>query len=312
MTDAPAAVSFSALGTTATIVLLNPAALPAALEQLHDSLDAVDRACSRFRLDSELVRANACAGSVVPISPLLSRFLRFALDAATTTDGRLDPTLGAQLREAGYDRTFALVRERESWRIAPSAGRRGPTWKNVELDDSRRLLCVPPGAELDLGATAKALAADEAAGAIAESCDTGVLVSLGGDLAVAGAGPEGGWPVLIADDHAASVGSAGPTVAIATGGVATSSIAVRRWRTNVGEAHHILDPHTCRPAITPWRTVSVAAASCAVANVAATTAIILGEAALGWLTERQLPARCVRHDGSIVAVGGWPAEARAA
>jgi len=312
MTHAPAAASFSALGTTATIALLNPPALPAALEQLHDSLEAVDLACSRFRPDSELVRANACAGSAVPISPLFARFLRCALDAARMTDGRLDPTLGAQLREAGYDRTFALVRERKSWRIASSPGRRGPTWKDVELDDNRHLLCVPPGAELDLGATAKALAADEAAGAIAESCDTGVLVSLGGDLAVAGAGPEGGWPVLIADDHASSVGSPGPTVAIATGGLATSSIAVRRWRTNVGEAHHILDPHTFRPAVTPWRTVSVAAASCLAANVAATAAIVLGEAALAWLAERQLPARCVGHDGSTVTVGGWPAEVRAA
>jgi thiamine biosynthesis lipoprotein len=309
--DPPAAASFPALGTTATVALLSPAALPAAQEQLAVWLEAVDLACSRFRADSELVRANACAGSSVQVSPLLARFLRFALDAARMSEGRVDPTLGVQLREAGYDRTFALVRERDSWRIAPKS-ERGLTWENVELDDVRHMLCVPPGVELDLGATAKALAADEAASAIAASCGTGVLVSLGGDLAVAGDGPPGGWPVLIADDHATSVSSAGPTVAITTGGLATSSTAVRRWQTDSGEAHHILDPHTCRPAVTPWRTVSVAAATCGAANVAATTAIILGDAALDWLAQQRLPARCVRQSGSVVTVGGWPAEVQAA
>ena len=117
---------------------------------------------------------------------------------------------------------------------------------------------------------------------------------------------------MIADDHATPVGSAGPKVAVATGGLATSSTTVRRWQTDEGEAHHIIDPQTSRPAVTPWRTVSVAAATCAVANVAATTAVILGESARDWLAQRQLPARCVRRDGSVVTVAGWPAEVRAA
>ena len=171
---------------------------------------------------------------------------------------------------------------------------------------------MPSGVELDLGATAKALAADDAARSIAESTDTGVLVSLGGDLAVAGAAPRGGWAVLIADDHAAPLDSPGPTVTISAGGLATSGTAVRRWRTDSGEAHHILDPRTGRSALTPWRTVSVAATTCADANIAATTAIILGEAGVDWLAGRNLPARCVRADGSVTTVGGWPSEAQAA
>ena len=311
MSDAPVSASFSALGTTATVVVVEPTALPAAEEQLRLWLDEVDAACSRFRPTSELVRVNARSGSPVPVSPLLARFLRFALDAAQMSGGLVDPTLGTQLQAVGYDRTFALVRERTTWRIAPASTRR-PTWQSVELDDARCVLRVPPGAQLDLGATAKALAADEAARAIAESCGTGVLVSLGGDLAVAGPAPVGGWPVLIADDHATPTGTGGPTVTISTGGLATSSTAVRRWRTDAGEAHHILDPRTCLPAVSPWRTVSVAAASCGVANVASTTAIILGEPALEWLAERRFPARCVRQDGTVVASGGWPEESRAA
>jgi FAD:protein FMN transferase len=311
MNDTPVAASFPALGTTATVAVVDPATLPAAREQLGRWLDTVDLACSRFRQDSELVRVNAEAGKAVSVSPVLARFLRFALEAARTTDGCIDPTLGIPLRAAGYDRTFALVRERESWRIAPAASHR-PTWRSVVLDDDRNTLRIPPGIELDLGATAKALAADDAATAIAASCRTGVLVSLGGDLAVAGSAPPEGWSVLIADDHATPLGSGGPAVSIATGGVATSSTTVRRWRTDTGEAHHIIDPHTCLPSVTPWRTVSVAAATCADANVAATAAIILGEAAVDWLARRQVHARCVRRDGSVVTVGGWPTEVQAA
>jgi thiamine biosynthesis lipoprotein len=178
----------------------------------------------------------------------------------------------------------------------------------VELDDDERLLLVPDGVELDLGATAKAWAADRAAHRIAAAAGTGVLVSLGGDVAVAGAAPNGGWPVRIADDHAAPLESPGPVVAISSGGLATSSTVVRRWPTDEGEAHHILDPRTGRPAVTPWRAVSVAAASCVDANVASTTAIVLGEPALEWLAARELPARVVRRDGSVATVGGWPEE----
>lgn len=311
MSDAPAAASFSALGTTATIALLDRTALPVAQLQLEQQLHAVDLACSRFRADSELARANARAGTAVAVGHMFERFVRFALSAAQLSDGLVDPTIGARLRAVGYDRTFALVRERTSWRVAPCATG-GATWKDVELDCEHHTLRIPVGVELDLGATAKALAADEAANAIAAACDTGVLVSLGGDLAVAGPAPAEGWPVRIADDHASRADAPGPTVAVAEGGLATSSTTVRRWATDSGEAHHIIDPRTGLPAVTPWRTVSVAAASCGIANVASTTAIVLGESALDWLGARKFPARCVRRDGSVVAVGGWPAEARAA
>ena len=149
------------------------------------------------------------------------------------------------------------------------------------LDERRRTVRVPAGAELDLGATAKALAADSIAAAAADLTAGGVLVSLGGDVAVAGEAPPGGWPIRIADDHAAPLDTPGQTIAILTGGLATSGIAVRRWRTAAGELHHIVDPRTGRPAATPWRTATVAARSCVEANTASTAAIVLGEAAAG-------------------------------
>jgi thiamine biosynthesis lipoprotein len=115
--------------------------------------------------------------------------------------------------------------------------------------------------------------------------------------------------VRIADDHAAPLDGSGPVVSIVSGGLASSGTCVRRWTTAGGELHHVLDPRTARPAETPWRTVTVAAASCVDANAASTAAIVLGTDAPGWLSARALPARLAGAEGEVVTVAGWPEEA---
>lgn len=296
-----------ALGTSAVVSVTEEGSLRKARELLAWDLAAIDRACSRFRDDSELVRANVRAGTPTRISRLLADAVRIAIDAARNSEGLVDPTLGAHLRAAGYDRTFSLVQERGTWRISGLPARRA-SWGDIVLDDVNRMLLVPAGVELDLGATAKAWASDRAVARIAEATGGGALVSIGGDIAVAGPAPSGGWSIRIADDQAAALDAPGPLVAIATGGLATSGTAVRRWATNRGEAHHLIDPRTGRPAATPWRTISVAATSCVAANTVSTAAIVLGEAAPAWLLQQGLPARAVHTDGSVIAVCGWPAE----
>lgn len=57
-------------------------------------LSEVDVACSRFRQDSDLVRANQAGGHWVSVSPILIGAVRVALRAAHSTDGLVDPTLG--------------------------------------------------------------------------------------------------------------------------------------------------------------------------------------------------------------------------
>jgi thiamine biosynthesis lipoprotein len=168
---------------------------------------------------------------------------------------------------------------------------------------------VPRGVRLDLGATAKALAADRAAeGALRAARARGVLVNLGGDIATAGRPVPGGWAVRVADSHRAGPGEPGQDVQLETGGLSTSSTTVRRWRRRGAAAHHIIDPATGAPAAEHWRTVSVAAATCVDANVASTAALVLGPAAPDWLESARLPARLVRADGAIVVTAGWPAE----
>ncbi len=302
--------SFSALGTTAVVAVTADAALPSARGALERALRRLDETCSRFRPDSELSRANARSGEPVEISPLLTELLDVALQAAERTNGLVVPTLGAQLRNAGYDRTYALVRARGRFTVAASEP--VASWRTVRLDRERLILEVPPGVELDLGATAKAWAADDAAHEIAVDTDAGVLVSLGGDVAVAGPPPAGGWAIRIDDDHAAPLHGAGPVVSIVRGGIATSSTAVRTWRTDRGLAHHLIDPRTGCPAESAWRTVTVAAPTCVDANVAATASFMLDADAPAWLADRLLAARLVDATGAIVRVGGWPNEAQAA
>ena len=308
MNAAPVSRSFPALGTTAVIVVGDPDALETAHAALRREVDAIDLACSRFRPDSELVRMNAASGEEVHVSPLLFDAVRTALDAARASAGLVDPTVGRTLRLAGYDATFSVVRHRDGRLVRPSFVC-DPSWRTVELDETRRTVRTPKGVELDLGATAKALASDRAASRAHAATGAGVLISLGGDIAVAGEPPPGGWSIRITEDNAAPLDSPGPAVGISAGGLATSGTTVRRWSSNAGRLHHIVDPRTGRPASAHWRTVTVAAASCVDANTASTAAIVLGERAPAWLVELRLPARLVRYDWLTSCVAGWPAEA---
>ena len=307
-TDAEASASWRALGTLVQLVVTEPAALPEARRLLDNDLADVDAACSRFRADSEI---RALTGGGQAISPLLAEAIAVALRAARLTDGDVDPTVGAAMSAVGYDRDFE--------KIAPNGPplrltvRKVPGWPQVSLDG--RFLTMPAGVQLDLGATAKAWAAGRSAARIASELGCGVLVSLGGDIAVAGPAPDGGWRIRVQDvTGAPGDPPAGPyaLIAIRDGGLATSSTAARRWQRGGDVLHHILDPRTGLPAEPVWRTVSVAAGSCADANAAATAAVIRGRRALGWLAQLGLPSRLVDATGVVFTVAGWPDNSEAA
>jgi FAD:protein FMN transferase len=304
--------TFSVFGTTATLLVSEAGRLKAARAIADAELAAVDRACSRFRPDSELSRLNAASGTVTSVSELFADLIEAALRAARLTDGDVDPTCGQALARIGYDRDFAVLQAAEPRAAGGRArGRTGPTgrvpgWRSVQLDRRRLLVQLSNGAQLDLGATAKAWAADRCAEVIAAEARSGVLVSLGGDIAVAGPPPADGWRVRVTDDHAAGPEAPGQTVAIRSGGLATSSTTVRAWAIAGRRMHHIINPATGEPARSCWRTVSVAAASCVDANTASTAAIVRGAAALPWLREAGLPARLVREDGAVETTARWP------
>jgi len=264
-------------------------------------------------------RVNHAHGRTIRVSSLLAEAVAVALAAADATDGDADPTCGRSLARLGYDRDFAQARQNASPLSQPAVPAVG--WQAVELDRERREITIPGEVTLDLGATAKALAADRAAVRISAALNCGTLVNLGGDIRVAGEPPAEGWRIGIEDDRGFDgpeivPGPAAPgpppdnaVVIIRDGGLATSSVKVRAWSRGTTRLHHIIVPGTGMPADTCWRTVSVAAATCVDANTASTAAIIRGERAPGWLASQRLPARLVDHSGQVVTVAGWPAGA---
>ena len=302
--------SWRAIGT-GVHVLVTGGDMAAASAAVRGVLSKVDLAYSRFRPDSELSQINADGGGTRRVSPLLAAAIATSLRAAALTDGWVDPTVGRAMRAVGYDDDFDRVRTRTepiSIRLEPIPG-----WRAIQFDSRARTIGVPKGVEIDLGSTGKALASDlAAAAALAAMGQGGVLVSLGGDIAMAGDVPAGGWRILVAEDSDTPPASDGEVIALRHGAIATSSTTVRTWRRGEIALHHLIDPHTGVSVESPWRTASVVAATCVDANTAATAAIVRGASAPEWLDGLGLAARLVGITGDVHRIGSWPDATRAA
>ena len=291
------------------LLVADPAQLPAARAAVDAELDAVELAASRFRPDSEISALARAGGVRQPISPVLADLIEAALGAARFTDGDVDPTVGCAVVQLGYDAAFAdaafadpaLVDD--GFRMPRLSSVAVPVdWTAVEFD--RHGVRIPAGTLLDLGATAKAAAADRCARRVYRETGTGVLVNLGGDIATAGRPPDGGWRILVQDnddDPASQV-----TIGTDTG-LATSSTRRRRWWRAGTPHHHIIDPRTGVSAEPVWRSVSVAADSCLAATTVSTAAIVRGRRAPAWIEALGVPARLVDAEGREHMIGGWPA-----
>ncbi|MEO6879813.1 MAG: FAD:protein FMN transferase [Mycobacteriaceae bacterium] len=280
--------------------MTQPGMLTAAHRIVRDHLAAVEKACSRFRGDSEITGLARRLGASTRVSPLLAEFLHAAVRAAELTHGDVDPTVGAALADLGYDRDFSLIAHAQT--SVQVMRRRPADWTMLSLRDG--VVTVPEGVQLDLGATAKALSADQCARRVSDRLGCGVLISLGGDIATAGAGPVDGWQVLVCDGP----GQPSSAVSLPDGGaLATSSTQRRRWSRAGRDLHHVIDPRTAQPAQEHWRTVSIVAGSCVEANTISTACIVRARAAREWLGELGHPARLVDRGGGVHLLNGWPA-----
>ena len=297
---------FPALGTTACVTVRAARDLGPAVAATRRVVADVDATCSRFRADSDLARVNAAPGRWTRVDPLLVAAVEVAVEAARQTGGLVNPLLGRPLVELGYDRDLAAVH------LVADDGRAGAATTPVPLPQAWRAirtdpdggLRIPEGTALDLGATAKAWAADLAAAVLLEHLHASAVVGLGGDLRVVGR--VGDWPVEVSEHPDEPVAE---RVRLGSGGMATSSTMVRRWTRHGVRRHHLLDPRTGLPVAPCWRTVTATGPTCTAANVASTAAVVLGPAAPTWLAAHGVDARLVGVDGTVSRVGAWPAEA---
>jgi thiamine biosynthesis lipoprotein len=272
------------------------------VSEVRDLFEHWEAVLSRFIPDSELSRVNAAAGATVRVSPLFHRVLTQALRAARSTGGVFDPTLGRQLVAAGYSQSFDLP---STAQFRLSAPRPGGAWRDIEIDDAAQTVRIPRSVALDFGGIAKGMAVDAAIAVLSAAGATNALVNAGGDMRAITSGTNG-WPVGLTDVP-------GQFLTLSAGAVATSSTARRRWRIGSEDQHHLIDPRHGGPSRSGVWSVSVAADSCAQAEVAAKTAVILGPHEGPKFLDRVGLAGILSHDdGTTIRTGRWPSQEVAA
>ncbi len=255
---------------------------------LEQEVARLDAAASRFRPDSEVALLTRCAGKWVPVSDLMLTLLQRAIAVAAATDGIVHPGLGSLVAGAGYDR----------WAGQASSVCGAATvlpWESIDIDPEGAAR-IPRGMVLDLGATAKAWLADRVATAINAATGADVLANMGGDIRCISAGEP--WLVWL-DADLSNTPPRG--IALSDAGVATSGLSRRRWP----GGHHIIDPRTGAPAVTPWWSASVVAADAVGANAASTAAVVLGGESPQWLARLGLTAALVDAAGHETLIGNW-------
>lgn len=297
------------LGTTVQLHVVDPTELTWAVARARDVLDEVDISCSRFRVDSDLVRANRRPGHWSQVSPVLVGALRVALEAARQTGGRVDPSLGAAMEAAGYDRTFELLASASDLPCGLPEVVRPGAWQEIELRPDA--VFIPRGVRLDLGATGKAYAADLVVADLAAQLGSPAAVSVGGDVAVTESPHHvaHAWPVVVGETRADLAEHPDETIGLRlhAGGVATSTVRARRWTRGGRGWHHILDPSNGLPVAGPWRSVTALGHTCTAANTATTAALVIGVGAPQWLEERAVAALLVDESGIRHPTAEWVA-----
>lgn len=295
-------MKFEIWGLTGTLATEHDGQMEEATKRLWYWLDAVDASCNRFRDDSELSRLNDSHGATMAISPTLELALEAALLTADVTGDMVDPTVLPALLALGYDRDYDELIDDESIPERAAVPSIGPS--SIHLNVIEHTVTLDAPSRLDLGASAKALVVDLVADDVAAS--GGVVVELGGDVAVRGEGPDGPWVIAVSDSLV--LDGLEPRVAFRHGGIATSSSTTRTWRSGGRIVNHIVDPRTGQSANGLYTTATVSASDCVLANAFATAALLWNEEASYHIAQAGWSARLVRRDGDIEFVGGWPTD----
>ena len=263
------------------------------LQGAKDEFERLEQTFSRFRPQSELSRLNR-AGRLRP-SPPMAEVIRIALAARTRTGGRFDPTIHDALVAAGYGRSFDELQHDPP---DPMPGGTFACGGDVRIDPETGEIGLGDGVHLDFGGIAKGWAADRVCQMLGAAGPC--LVNAGGDISI-GEPPAGGaWNVGVTRGDGTSM-----TIGLVRGGLATSGRDRRHWDVGGGDAHHIIDPSTAKPADTDLLRVTAIGSSATDAEVLAKSLLMAGRAAAAReADERGVPCVLVGETGETMLAGG--------
>jgi thiamine biosynthesis lipoprotein len=267
---------FRAMNTDILLVAQGtPARIAGGFEEAQQFIRASEGRFSRFSEQSELSELNRSEGRPFQASTDLFSVLALAQRYFHLTRGLFDPSILPDLRRIGYDRSMDLLRQQGAVPLFESllAGEH-PSFSEMELDERRGMVLLPPGMELDLGGIAKGWIAEQAALILSEF-SSACAVNAGGDMFLVGL-PEGEkqWPVAIEDPLQPEMNLT--TLKVDPGAVATSAVTKRVWKQGEKQRHHLIDPRTREPAVTGWLSVTVIAPHAYEAEVFAKALLIGG------------------------------------
>ena len=253
---------------------------------------------SRFVEDSELQAINASNGAPIIVSRETATAIAAAIDGWTRTTGLFDPTTADAVIAAGYDQSWPFERS------STSASTPSPGCIGISADPQTGLVQIPTDVKLDLGGIGKGLAADLVVEELFAAGAVGALVNIGGDLRIRGEAPDpAGWAVDLSPRGA--IDPRPITVGLSGGAVATSGVLKRRWATESGDRHHVIDPRTGESSTSDVVTASIIGATATQCEVLSKAAIVGGTDAADVILATGATGVLTTTAGAIVRLDGF-------
>lgn len=197
----------------------------------------VERTCSRFDPNSELMQLSYHAGEKMSVSPLLYQAVRFAVETARETGGAFDPSIGRMMERRGFDKNYLSGNKVQSTFADVEKG----SYKDLSFDDGKKEILLNKPMVIDLNAVAKGMAIDVAARAIKEDGFADFIINAGGDIYAAGLN-EQRKPWKIGIRHPLNRQEWIGSVRLSNAAICTSGDYERPSKVRPGE-NHLLDPH---------------------------------------------------------------------
>ncbi len=314
---------FTAMGSSCSIEMHGPNRSQF-LDHARTRICELELLWSRFLPTSDVSRVNAgsCARDQlgtnamqpVNVDAKTIDILQFAVDAAISTNGIFNPLLGDVMIENGYDRSFSLIAAKPvalpsnitTAKTVVHVSKRVPSRQrcSIHIDPINNTVAITSGISIDLGGVAKGFTADLVADELIELGAEAVMIDMGGDIACRN-GEMGDVVWRIVAEHPADASRPIGRIDLRNGGVATSSTLRRRWSTTNGTAHHVMDPRTESSTNSDVIACSVAADTCANAEVLTKVLLCNGTASLESISRIAEDVLLVDIEESVMHVGAW-------